>query len=210
MSKRVLIDKQSRASPQNDCTGMAIWDFGQTLKDRVNAMPQKYYWLLILVWYSISFPSRLAKVALGRRYILGVKYCDRIPVGTSASSVSKSLHVWFKVTRFPFNSGAPRATLTNSLYHFCTLFLHRRYINYSHHKQAWFYLKMAETKRPVGLLFDIGGVCVSELLEPSIKSHDTDQTIGCLSFPSHSRLWNCPEHSSRMGQFQYLANVTER
>lgn len=43
------------------------------------------------------------------------------------------------------------------------------YSNPYHRQQPHYHLKMAEIKRPVGLLFDIGGVCVSQPLGPQIE-----------------------------------------
>jgi hypothetical protein len=69
---------------------------------------------------------------------------------------------------------------------------------------------MAETKRPVGLLFDIGGVCVSQPPGPNIYNLITNYIIGCIAIPSHPRLRDRPEHPTRMGQFQHLTNKAER
>jgi hypothetical protein len=69
---------------------------------------------------------------------------------------------------------------------------------------------MAETKRPVGLLFDIGGVCVREILGPNTYNLVTNYTIGCIAIPSNPRLRDRPEYPTGMGQFQHLPNKAER
>lgn len=38
-----------------------------------------------------------------------------------------------------------------------------------YHQQPHYHLKMAEIKRPVGLLFDIGGVCVRQPLDLKVN-----------------------------------------
>lgn len=49
---------------------------------------------------------------------------------------------------------------------------------------------MAENKQPVGILFDIGGVCVSaQLTGPeNISERLTQIYAGCFSIPSDFRL----------------------
>jgi hypothetical protein len=63
-------------------------------------------------------------------------------------------------------------------------------ISYSepyYRQQPHYHPKMAEIKRPVGLLFDIGGVCVSRPLDPeTLKIYVSDNSLGCISLPGYS------------------------
>jgi hypothetical protein len=93
ISKRVLIDKTSRANPhKNDCTEGSFVILGQTLKDHVNASECHCSLILLIniVILSLIY-QQTSKYCPGRGYILGLKYCDRIPVGTSAIYQSPSL-----------------------------------------------------------------------------------------------------------------------